>query len=264
MKEYLVPFGRVTEILKENGYELLKTTSFEDHYANQKDFTFGPDHQAFSFLHRSFVFKRVPLPEKPKVEEAKVDAEPVKAEPEPEPEEKKPAKKKIVKVAKDLPEPVFFMAGNEALNEYKELTNTYEAPMQIDGITFPTVEHYYQYSKAKMFGDADVEKKIMKTPSAKSVKGFGKKVKNFKQEEWDEKKDSIMKVALKAKFTQHPELKKKLLDTGDRPLAEANPRGKYWGIGTSADTSKAKDPAKWPGKNVLGKMLADLRTELKE
>jgi len=41
-------------------------------------------------------------------------------------------------------------------------------------------------------------------------------------------------------------------------------RGKYWGIGTSADTSKAKDPERWPGKNVLGKILMELRSELKD
>jgi predicted NAD-dependent protein-ADP-ribosyltransferase YbiA (DUF1768 family) len=54
------------------------------------------------------------------------------------------------------------------------------------------------------------------------------------------------------------------METGVKPIGEASARDKYWGIGTSADTSKANDPTKWPGKNVLGKMLADLRKELKE
>jgi ribA/ribD-fused uncharacterized protein len=73
-----------------------------------------------------------------------------------------------------------------------------------------------------------------------------------------------MRIAVKAKFTQHPELRKKLQETGDKRLGEANPRDKYWGIGTSSDTSKAKDPSKWPGKNTLGKILEEIRTELKE
>jgi len=73
-----------------------------------------------------------------------------------------------------------------------------------------------------------------------------------------------MRTAVKAKFVQHPDLKAKLLETGTRPIGEASARDKYWGIGTSADTSKASDPTKWPGKNVLGKMLTELRTELKE
>jgi predicted NAD-dependent protein-ADP-ribosyltransferase YbiA (DUF1768 family) len=63
---------------------------------------------------------------------------------------------------------------------------------------------------------------------------------------------------------QHPDILKKLRDTGTRPIAEADPRGKYWGIGTSAETSKAKDPSRWPGQNKMGKILMELRDELKE
>jgi ribA/ribD-fused uncharacterized protein len=162
------------------------------------------------------------------------------------------------------PEPVFFFSGNPALNEFKEFSNMHEAKIQVDGITFPTVEHYFQWSKAKMFGDAEIQTKILKTVSPKSVKSYGKKVKGFDEESWSAKKDEVMRVAVKAKLMQHPDILKKLRDTGVRPIAEADPRGKYWGIGTSADTSKAKDVAKWPGKNVMGKILMELRTELKE
>jgi hypothetical protein len=139
----------------------------------------------------------------------------------------------------------------------------YEAPMQVDGVTFPTVQHYLQWSKAKQFGDADAQSKILKTKSPKSVKTYGDKVVGFKEDEWAEKQDSIMTIALKAKFMQHPELKTKLLSTGDKPIGEANARDKYWSIGTGADTAKAKIPSKWPGKNRLGQLLMELRTELK-
>jgi hypothetical protein len=115
-----------------------------------------------------------------------------------------------------------------------------------------------------MFGDAATEAKILKTKTAKAVKTLGDKVKDAKEEEWDKKKDEVMRTGLKAKFMQHPDLRAKLMETKDRPIGEANARDKYWGIGTSADTSKAKDPSKWPGKNVLGKMLEALRTELKD
>jgi ribA/ribD-fused uncharacterized protein len=140
----------------------------------------------------------------------------------------------------------------------------YEAPFQIEGTTFPTVEHYFQWSKARQFGDAASQTKILKTSSPKTAKTLGKKVQGFKEEEWNEKKDQIMAAALKAKFMQHPDLLKKLRDTGTRRIAEADPRGKYWGIGTSAETSKAKDPERWPGKNKMGQLLEALRTELKE
>jgi ribA/ribD-fused uncharacterized protein len=159
---------------------------------------------------------------------------------------------------------VFFFSGNPALNEFKEFSNMFEAPFQIEGQTFQTVEHYFQWSKARQFGDATTQAKILKTPSPKTVKSLGKKVQGFKEDEWNEKKDQVMAAALKAKFIQHPELLQKLRETGTRRIAEADPRGKYWGIGTSAETSKAKDPARWPGKNKMGQLLEALRTELKE
>jgi ribA/ribD-fused uncharacterized protein len=278
-KEYLVPFGKVTEILKENGFELIGSSSFRDDYAAQNQTVLTGDLQEFSFLHRSFVFKRVAPAPAPAPEEAKQEVEVPVAPKEEEPkqeqanEEKKeaePAKKKRVlkaKVPKDAEpgqEPVFFFSGNPALNEFKEFSNMYEAPFQIEGTTFPTVEHYFQWSKARQFGDAASQTKILKTTSPKTAKSLGKKVQGFKEEEWNEKKDQIMAAALKAKFMQHPELLKKLRDTGTRRIAEADPRGKYWGIGTSADTSKAKDPERWPGKNKMGQLLEALRSELKE
>ena len=277
-KEYLVPFEKVTEILKENGFELVGSTTFSDEYSSQTDYVLTGDIQAFSFLHRGFVFKRVEIVKPKEEEETKQEVEipmtePPKEEKEEEPEKKveeeeKPKKKRVLKarVPKEEPgeEPVFFFSGNPALNEYKEFSNMHEAPVQIDGVTFPTVEHYFQWSKAKMFGDMEIQNKIMKTTSPKSVKSYGKKVKNFDEEAWNEKKDSVMRTAVKAKLMQHPEILKKLRETGTRPIAEADPRGKYWGIGTSADTSKAKDPARWPGKNVLGKLLEELRKELSE
>jgi ribA/ribD-fused uncharacterized protein len=284
VQEYLVPWGKVVEILKENGYELVQTTMFGDAYANQSRFTFEAEHQAFSFLHRSFAFKRVETP-KPKEEPAVASQEvkvPTLEAPEGKAEgkaeetkegeeaeaktEEKPKTivkgKRLAKLAvPEGPEPVLFSTD---LPDFKEFSTGYDAPMQIDGVTFPTVEHYLQWSKAKQFGDAEAQSKIMKTASAKSVKSYGDKVKDVKEDEWAEKRDAVMATALKAKFMQHPELKAKLLSTDDRPIGEANARDKYWSIGTGADTSKAKVPSKWPGKNRLGHLLMDLRRELKE
>jgi ribA/ribD-fused uncharacterized protein len=115
-----------------------------------------------------------------------------------------------------------------------------------------------------MFGDEKAVQKVMKAKTAKNAKGVEKGIQNVKEEEWDAKKDEFMKTALRAKFTQHPELRKQLLETGDLVLGYANARDKYWSIGTSDDTDKAKKPEKWPGQNKLGKLLMELRTTLRD
>jgi ribA/ribD-fused uncharacterized protein len=70
--------------------------------------------------------------------------------------------------------------------------------------------------------------------------------------DWDEVKYEAMKVVLTAKFLQHHDLRKQLMDTGTEELIEDSPVDYYWGCG--ADGS---------GKNMLGKLLMELREELK-
>jgi ribA/ribD-fused uncharacterized protein len=104
-------------------------------------------------------------------------------------------------------------------------------------------------------------KKIMGTATPKAVKALEKKI-TITAEEWDPKKDEIMAKAVRAKFTQYPELRSKLLETGEKQIGNADARETYWGIGTSMDTDKARVPSKWRGQNKLGKILMDLRKTL--
>ena len=103
----------------------------------------------------------------------------------------------------------------------------------------------------------------METPSAKAVKALGKKVKNFIKEKWAIDRIDIMKRGVRAKFVQHPELQKQLLETDKKQIGDADARDLFWGIGTSESTEKSKFPEKWKGQNQLGKILMSLREEFK-
>jgi ribA/ribD-fused uncharacterized protein len=159
------------------------------------------------------------------------------------------------------PEILYFFSKEP---ENKEFSNFYETNFTLDGVDYKSAEHAFQAVKAKTFGDDANFGKILKAKSAQSAKSFGKKVVGFKDEVWTpEKKEEVMKQIVRAKFTQNLELRKKLLDSGDKILANADARDKFWGVGTSASTAIAKDPSKWKGDNKLGKMLMELRTELR-
>jgi ribA/ribD-fused uncharacterized protein len=159
--------------------------------------------------------------------------------------------------------PVLFNQPGEDKGDYRTFSNQAEFPIQISDVRYPTVEHYYQAMKAKEFSDEECLKKILDTPSAKAVKALGKKVINFQKEVWDAKRSEIMMRGVKAKFVQHPELQKQLMETGDRQIGEADARNSFWGIGTSENTEKSADPSKWKGQNKLGKILMALRDEFK-
>jgi hypothetical protein len=185
-------------------------------------------------------------------------------------EKKAPVRRKKIKapsiageeLAPPPPPEILYFFSKEPEN--KEFSNFYETNFTLDGVDYKSAEHAFQAIKAKTFGDDANFGKILKAKSAQSAKSFGKKVVGFKDEVWTpEKKEGTMKQIVRAKFTQNLELRKKLLDSGDKILANADARDKFWGVGTSATTALAKDPSKWKGENKLGKMLMELRTELR-
>jgi len=267
--EYLVPFEKVTSILEEHGWELRESKLFSELYSSQTGITLTQEQQTFSFLNRIFVFKRsskklVKDDEKP--EEALTDGlQPTEVGETTEPSlEEKPKKRKLRKPTESLgPPPVLFHGADESKGEYRYLSNMSEYPIDVDGISYPTVVHYYQAMKAAEFKDNEIQEKIAKAKTAKAAKALGKKVKGFVKEVWDAKRDEVMAVGVRAKFVQHPELNKKLQETEERMIGLANAREKYWGIGTSETSEKSKHPEKWAGQNKLGKLLMELRREFK-
>ena len=58
-----------------------------------------------------------------------------------------------------------------------------------------------------------------------------------------------MLCGLRAKFAQNSELRKKLLETGNREMREHTGRDKYWGDGGKKNV----------GLNRLGKLLMEIR-----
>jgi ribA/ribD-fused uncharacterized protein len=62
-----------------------------------------------------------------------------------------------------------------------------------------------------------------------------------------------MKEALQAKFTQHSGLRSLILHTSDAELVEHTQNDNYWADGGDGS-----------GKNRLGKLLMELRAQLRE
>jgi ribA/ribD-fused uncharacterized protein len=254
--EWLTPWKKVVEIMSEEGWELLESKLFSELYAEQTGISLTQEQQTFSFLNRAFIFKkgkkREPVKEETKTEEVKVIET-----------EEKPKKRKLRKEAEVEPEPILFDGADASKGEYRNFSNDSEHPIEIEGQKYPTVEHYFQAMKAKEFGDEEVYKKIISTKTPKAAKAAGKKVKNFVTEVWDAKREAIMETGVRAKFVQHPELRKELLETGDKIIGKADARNTFWGIGTGMSSDKAKHPSKWRGQNKLGKMLMEIRESLK-
>ncbi len=158
-------------------------------------------------------------------------------------------------------EPVFFWQIRE---KNEEFSNWYHAPFIIGDFQYHCVEQYFMSRKAVLFHDAVTNTKILRANTPKECKDLGKKVTPFDSALWNEEKVDIMYKGNYEKYQQHPELKQKLLDTGDRILAEASPYDGIWGIGLSASEASKVPSDQWPGKNLLGRTLMKLRDDFRK
>ncbi|RVU90734.1 NADAR family protein [Flavobacterium columnare] len=135
----------------------------------------------------------------------------------------------------------------------------WQSSFTVDGITYPTAEHWMMAQKAKLFNDEEMFDKIIKANSPHQAKKLGRLVKGFDNEIWNAQRFDIVVQGNYHKFSQNEALKEFLLNTNDRILVEASPVDKIWGIGLTGDDPKANNPKTWNGQNLLGFALMEVR-----
>lgn len=140
----------------------------------------------------------------------------------------------------------------------------YQSSFKIDDVLYPTAEHFMMAEKARLFGDNEMLEKILAAPGPNEAKSLGRKVKGFDQQKWEENCIDIVVRGNTAKFSQNSKLKYWLIGTAPQVLVEASPVDPIWGIGLHREDERAKDPHQWPGKNLLGFALMNVRDRLTE
>nr|WP_262905040.1 NADAR family protein [Hymenobacter pini] len=138
----------------------------------------------------------------------------------------------------------------------------YPAPFTVDGDTYATAEHYMMAEKARLFQDEATRQAILQATHPDVAKRLGRKVQGFDEARWNAARFEIVVRGNVAKFSQHPALREFLLGTGNRVLVEASPVDSIWGIGLAQDHPQAANPAEWPGLNLLGFALMEVRNTL--
>lgn len=138
----------------------------------------------------------------------------------------------------------------------------YPAPFTVDGVLYPTAEHWMMAGKARLFKDDETLAEILAAPDPHSAKALGRKVASFEDKVWKSQARAIVTEGNVHKFSQHPMLRNYLLSTGSSILVEASPRDRIWGIGLSAGNPDATNPERWRGQNLLGFALMDVRSQL--
>lgn len=136
------------------------------------------------------------------------------------------------------------------IEKWKNFSNLAPFPIEMEDSVWKSAEHYYQFKKFEK-SDPSFANKIKTIDSPKEVKKLTLENNNFPAE-WNDKKVQILLDAVRKKFYSYKELQDLLLATNDEELIEANPDDYFWGEG--ADGS---------GKNIMGKLLMQVREELR-
>lgn len=128
-------------------------------------------------------------------------------------------------------------------------------------IEYDNTEQYMMAHKALLFGDSFHYDRIMSTANPAMIKTFGRKIKDFDADIWDEHKFDIVTQGNRLKFGQNPNLMKRLLQTKNKIIVEAAHNDNIWGIGLKATDAINIPDNQWPGQNLLGKALMIVREE---
>jgi ribA/ribD-fused uncharacterized protein len=133
-------------------------------------------------------------------------------------------------------------------------------PIEFGGKSWRTTEALFQ---ALRFEDETIREEIRAEKSPMAAKFVAKRnVDQMTVEQLSEQDVENMRLMLKLKVEQHPELKEQLLATGEDLIVEdCTRRGRrgsnlFWGA--------VLEDGEWEGKNILGKLWMELRTKLRE
>lgn len=131
-----------------------------------------------------------------------------------------------------------------------ELSNHSAHGFELDGLFWPTIEHYYQAQKFASTPHAETIRQALRPMDAKRL---GQTTDFPLRPDWDKVKETVMYWATLAKYKTHADVRAVLLATGDEELVEDSPTDYYWGCG--------KDGS---GLTLYGQVLMQVRALLRE
>ncbi len=132
---------------------------------------------------------------------------------------------------------------------------------------FINVNQWILYNKSLLFNDTKMAEHIMTLDVQDMVKYmrlYGAIENSSDRKLWNNHKKIIVREGNMLKFEQNDAARKELLSTGNKTIGFATEYDTEWGIGLSIYDKGKFDRRMWRGKNVLGKILIDIRKELNE
>ncbi len=137
---------------------------------------------------------------------------------------------------------------NGFLNTFFKIENGFI----VDGLSYNSSEHFFQ-SKKFEYSDPCYFETVRTSPSSNKAHQLGNtRNGGILRPDWDAVKFDVMYQANFEKFSQNEELRKMLIDTGDKKISQLSNNDKFWSVTPNG------------GKDLLGKILMNIRETLKK
>ena len=148
---------------------------------------------------------------------------------------------------------VVFLKTNERFGGLSNMAPGF--PLRVNSVRIRTSEALYQACRFPHM--SDVQRLIIDEHSPMTAKMRSKPFRNDSRPDWDAVRVKIMRWCLRVKLAQNwREFGRLLVATGDRPIVEQSRKDDFWGAKVAEDGTLV-------GMNVLGRLLMELREQLK-
>src|SRR5258708_5105416 len=128
-------------------------------------------------------------------------------------------------------------------------------PVRVNGILIYTSEALYQACRFPHL--PEIQKMIIDQRSPMTAKMRSKPYRGNSRSDWDRVRVKVMRWCLRVKFVQNSlKFRHLLLSTDKRPIVEESRKDDFWGAKVTAASTLV-------GMNVLGRLLMELREEIK-
>ena len=148
---------------------------------------------------------------------------------------------------------ITFRKTAEAFGGLSNMAPGYQ--LRVNGIRILTSEALYQACRFPHL--PEVQRMILNEYSPMTAKMKSKPFRSDSRADWNWVRVKIMRWCLRVKLAQHwQNFGNLLLSTGNKPIVEESRKDDFWG-------AKIRDDQTLVGRNALGRLLMELREELK-
>lgn len=149
---------------------------------------------------------------------------------------------------------VVFLRTKEAFGGLSNMASGF--PLRVNGARISTSEALYQ--ACRFPHRPEVQRLVIEQTSPMTAKMKTKPHRGDTRPDWDRVRTKVMRWCLRVKLAQnYANFSRLLLSTGERPIVEESRKDDFWG-------AKPVDGGRLVGMNVLGRLLMELRKELRE